>query len=313
MSEKLISVLIPAYNVEKFIEASIESILRQTYRELEVIVVDDCSTDRTWDLLRKIAELDPRIILLRNSKNSKIVTTLNKALAAAKGRYIARMDGDDIAHPERIERQYRYLSENRDIALVGVNTVSIDEDGREFARQELLSDQRLIRRCLNLTSLVSHNWLCRREVYEKLGGYRELAPVEDYDFLLRMYAEGYRFTNLPFYGMKIRYRHGNTATTAGLEQIRAFNYVSRLYRQRRRTGHDDYCQDAFRTFVQAPEWQRKLHLLSAGELRRAFDARSGGRTFGSLFHGLMSIFISPYQLQTILRRRLMRFYKRIYS
>jgi glycosyltransferase involved in cell wall biosynthesis len=245
--------------------------------------------------------------------NSKIVFSLNRALAVAKGAYIARMDGDDIAHVERIGRQYNYLCENPHIALVGVSTISIDECGNEFARQDFISDPILIEKCLNLTSLVSHNWLCRREVYDVLSGYRELAPVEDYDFLLRAYAAGYHFTNLPFFGMKIRYRSGNTATTVGLEQIKAFNYVTRLYKERRQNGHDSYSKVAFCEFIQSPEWRRKLHLRSAEWLRYAFDARSKGSWFKFVFFSVGSIVISNHQLYVIARRQLMHFYKRIYS
>lgn len=313
MRRELVSVLMPVYNVEKFVYAAVKSILDQTYREIELIIVDDCSADSTWSVLQELAKNDSRLVLLQNDVNSKIVFSLNSALAIAKGSYIARMDGDDIAHIERIERQYNYLCEHSGVSLVGVSTISIDENGNEFARQELISDPILIEKCLNLTSLVSHNWLCRREVYDVLGGYRELAPVEDYDFLLRAYAAGYRFTNLPFFGMKIRYRSGNTATTAGLEQIKAFNYVTRLYKERRQNGYDSYSKDAFSRFVQSSEWRRRLHLRSAEWLRYAFDARSKRNWFKCIFFGVGSVVISRYQLYVIARRQLMHIYKRIYT
>ena len=144
MSCDLISVLMPVYNVGHYISDAVESILHQTYKEIELIIVDDCSTDLTWDILQGLAKRDSRIVLLQNSVNSKIVSSLNRALAVAKGNYIARMDGDDIAHVERIGRQYNYLCENPHIALVGVSTISIDECGNEFARQELISNPILI-------------------------------------------------------------------------------------------------------------------------------------------------------------------------
>ena len=309
----LISVLMPVYNVEKFVLDAIESILHQTYGEIELIIVDDCSTDLTWNVLKNAAEKDSRIILLQNDVNSKIAFSLNRALKVAKGKYIARMDGDDIAHVERIERQYKCLCEYSDISLVGVSTISIDEAGNEFARQEFISNPMLIEKCLNLTSLVSHNWLCRREVYDILEGYRELAPVEDYDFLLRAHAAGYRFINLPFFGMKIRYRSGNTATTAGLEQIKAFNYVTRLYKERCKNGRDSYSNINFHEFIKSPRWQRKLHLRSAEWLHYAFDARNKKHWLKFVFFGVGSILISHYQLHVILRRQLMHIYKRMYS
>lgn len=313
MNCDLISVLMPVYNVQDYVFDAVESILNQTYEEIELIIVDDCSTDMTWAILKNMAKKDSRIILLRNSVNSKIVFSLNRALAVAKGLYIARMDGDDIAHIERIKRQYEHLYKYPNIALVGVSTISIDQYGKEFARQDLISDPILIKKCLNLTSLVSHNWLCRREVYDILSGYRELAPVEDYDFLLRAYTAGYRFTNLPFFGMKIRYRLGNTATTFGLEQIKAFNYVTRLYKQRCKNGYDLYSKAAFCDFIKSPEWQRKLHFCSAEWLHIAFDAKSKRNWIKFTFFSFGSIFISNHQLYVIIRRQLMHLYKKIYS
>lgn len=309
----LISILMPVFNVENYIEEAIKSLLEQSYSNIEIILIDDCSTDQTYSICKRLALEDSRIQLLRNECNVRIVDTLNRAFLASKGLFIARMDGDDVAHVDRIEHQYNYLRDHPDISLVGVSTISVDEAGNEFSRQILISDQSLIKKCLTLTSLVSHNWLCRREVYDFLGGYRQLAPVEDYDFLLRMYSAGYRFTNLPFFGMKIRYRSGNTATTAGVEQIKAFNYVTRLYKERQKNGGDSYSQDAFRDFLKTSDWRRKLHLYSAEWLRRAFAARSKGHWLKYIFFGVVSIAVSRYQLYVIFRRQLMHYYINKYN
>jgi glycosyltransferase involved in cell wall biosynthesis len=307
---ELISVLIPVHNVAPFVREAVGSITAQTYPHLEIIIVDDASTDGTWELLREMAQADRRIVLLRNAENKKIAYSLNRALSIARGRYIARMDGDDVAHLERIERQLSYLLEHPEVALAGVNTASIDADGVEFARSEFPSDQHTIARCLTLTTLVSHNWLCRREVYEDLGGYREVAPVEDYDFLLRMHCKGHRFSNLAFCGMKIRFRDGNTATAAGLEQIRAFEYVTRLYRERIRTGTDSFSPEAFRSRTRASPALRALHARSVAFLLRSFEARRRGRRVAMIWFGLASVITSPAQLRVIWRRRLMHMFSR---
>lgn len=312
-SDSLISILMPVFNVEKYVREAVESLLVQTYSNFELIIVDDCSTDSTYSICEKLANADSRVRVFKNESNLKIVLTLNRALRMAKGSYIARMDGDDVAVPERLENQYNYLCKNPDVALIGVSTISIDEDGNEFARHKFISDQFMIQKCLNLTTLVSHNWLCRREVYDFLGGYRELAPVEDYDFLLRMHSAGYRFSNLPFYGMKIRYRSGNTATTAGLEQVKAFKYVTRLYKERCKNGHDSYSKIAFYDFVKSSERKRELHLRSAEWMRRAFDARKKGELLRYFLYGILSIFLSHHQLHVVARRQLMHFYEKFYN
>ncbi len=107
MENYLISVIIPVYNVQSFVEEAILSICNQTYRNLEIIVVDDCSTDETYTIVENLVKKDSRIKLFRNRKNSKIVKTLNFALEQANGEFIARMDGDDISSLLRLEKQKR--------------------------------------------------------------------------------------------------------------------------------------------------------------------------------------------------------------
>lgn len=99
-----VSVLIPVFNVEKYIKDSVQSIRNQTYKNIEIIVIDDGSTDDTFGVVAKIAESDKRIKLFKNEKNIGIVKTLNRALELSTGEYIARMDGDDISELDRIEK-----------------------------------------------------------------------------------------------------------------------------------------------------------------------------------------------------------------
>jgi glycosyltransferase involved in cell wall biosynthesis len=94
----LISVIIPTYNVENYIIDSVNSIINQTYKNIEIIIVDDNSNDNTFKILNSLKELDSRIKLYKNNKNLKIVNTLNFAISVSSGEYIARMDGDDISY-----------------------------------------------------------------------------------------------------------------------------------------------------------------------------------------------------------------------
>lgn len=107
----------PAYNVEKYIEEAIDSILNQTFKDFEYIIINDGSTDHTKEIIKKYD--DPRIVLLENEKNSGIVITLNKGLDASKGEYIARMDADDISLPERLAIQVEYLDKHPEIGVLG--------------------------------------------------------------------------------------------------------------------------------------------------------------------------------------------------
>ena len=102
MESPLVSVIIPCYNCIKYVEEAVMSIVNQTYQNMEILITDDCSSDGTYEILKKLAKLDKRIKLYRNQKNEKIIETLNKMIHKSKGKYIARMDSDDISVLTRI-------------------------------------------------------------------------------------------------------------------------------------------------------------------------------------------------------------------
>lgn len=242
-----ISVLLPTYNVESYIAEALSSILNQTYENLEIIVVDDFSTDNTYSILEEFSKKDERIKLYRNKSNMKICYTLNRAFEFSSGEYIARMDGDDVSEYDRFEKQINFLRKNTEIDLVGLSIVSINQQGIELSKVRYIESIRLLRKASLFSSPVSHIWMARRRVYQKLGGYREIPSVEDYDFLLRMLSFGYQFTNLSdYYGYKVRIRDGNTASTVGIKQRKAFEYVRALYFERKKkNGDDSFTEKAF--------------------------------------------------------------------
>lgn len=118
MSIPLVSVLIPCYNVEKFVVESVTSIINQTYTNLEIILIDDCSIDNTLDKLKYLQAKDSRIKIFQNDENLKLIKTLNKGISLSNGVYIARMDADDISLPTRIEKQVNFLNNNVDYDIV---------------------------------------------------------------------------------------------------------------------------------------------------------------------------------------------------
>lgn len=270
--ESLISVLVPVYNVENYVETAIDSLLCQTYSNLEIIVVDDCSTDKTFEILKKLAEKDARIKLFKNEKNSKICQTLNHCLLHAKGNYIARMDGDDISHRERLEKLKKYLDEHPDIDLVGSQSIAINENGKELSRKKLLRTPNFIRFGNRFMCSVQHIWLCRRNVYDVLNGYREIPYSEDYDFLLRGENQGFKYANIEDYAYLVRTRAGNTATTNGLAQRKTARYVQKIHR-REKIGKKGYDPQEHQASVscreQESECYRKANELLATALDRS--------------------------------------------
>lgn len=124
----LISVVMSCYNRQNYVAQAIESILNQTYTNFEFIIVDDHSTDNTYKIIKRYAKQDKRIIALRNKVNKGIVYALNRGLKLAQGKYIARMDDDDISLPQRFEKQVKYMEENPDVVVLGSNVKSFDEE-----------------------------------------------------------------------------------------------------------------------------------------------------------------------------------------
>jgi glycosyltransferase involved in cell wall biosynthesis len=260
----VVSVIMPVYNVSLYILDAINSMLNQTYKNLEIIVIDDASTDDTYRLLIDNFSNNERIRIYKNTENKKIVYSLNKALSYARGEFIARMDGDDVAYPDRIEKQINYLIKNSEVDLVGCDLETINENGIPTGGGNYFPEQfEILKKMAFFSPPVSHIWLCRASVYKSLNGYR-FPSVEDYDFLLRMITSGYKFANIPNYvGMKIRIRDGSTSSVFGVSQRRAFNFTRRLYNERIRYGHEKTDQDMFTDYINSSSAVTKhLHSLS---------------------------------------------------
>lgn len=291
----MVSVIMPVYNVGLYILDAVNSILNQTYKDLELIIVDDSSTDDTYKVLIENFSKNENVIILKNSENKKIVYSLNKALDYASGEFIARIDGDDIAYPDRIEKQINYLLQHPKVDLVGCDLETINECGVATGTFNRFPEHfDILNRMAYFCPPVSHIWLCRSSVYKSLNGYR-FPSVEDYDFLLRMVTSGYKFANIPGYiGMKIRIRDGSTSTLFGVSQRRAFNFVRQLYIERLRFGIECTDSEDYAKYINSSKFV-KLHSLSNALCKRAVLNRSAMKYI--LF--LLSAIVSPYQAQYI--------------
>ncbi|EPP1664199.1 glycosyltransferase family 2 protein [Proteus mirabilis] len=303
----LISVIMPAYNVEEWINESIDSILNQTITNLELIVVDDCSTDNTYNLIKSQAIKDNRIKLFKNEKNSKICKTLNFALKQAKGQYIARIDSDDIAIPDRLEKQLIYLNK-KNLDLVGSQMVAIDEHNNKLSCSKLPTGF-FINKTKYLASPITHIWLCKKEIYDSLNGYRNIPYAEDYDFVLRALDFGYKCDNHPDALMFIRHRDGNTATTASLAQRKTHNYVLKLARERKISKNlkDSFSEEQLQTYIKSSVIFTKIHNYSSLNLSKAIKEKSKIKKF---LYIMISLLTSYYNFQYLFRRIIFRIIKK---
>ncbi len=200
-----ISVVMGIYNCAKTLEAAVDCIINQTYTDWELIMCDDCSTDDTYTVAESLAKKDSRIILLKNEKNLTLAPTLNKCIAHAKGKYIARMDGDDLCALNRFEKEIAVLDSRPEIAVVGSHMDLFDENGtyRTIYYRENPTLINLVK-----TSQFCHaSCMMRAEVIRELNGYDvsdKCKRVEDYDLWVRLYAAGYKGYNIqePLYMMR---------------------------------------------------------------------------------------------------------------
>lgn len=183
-----VSVLMSVYNSARYLRESVESILNQTFTDFEFLITDDGSEDTSIAILQEYASHDPRIRLISH-ENWGLTRTLNQMLKVAKGELIARMDADDIAFPDRLERQVKFLQAHPEVVCLGGSHELIDEKGRTLIYSPVPAGNEEIQKLLlGGTSTICHPCaMMRREAMLQVGGYDEtLKTSQDLDLFLKL-------------------------------------------------------------------------------------------------------------------------------
>ena len=219
MSSPKVSVLMPNYNWKAYISESIESILNQSFTDFEFIIIDDGSTDKSWEIIQNYAKQDKRIVAVKNEENIKICKTLNKGIELAKWEYIARMDSDDISMLDRFERQVKFLDENLDVWIVGWTMDMIDESWNTYSKREYnLTDSEIRSKLFRYSPFCHPVVMIRKSTLDKSGWYdNQLVYSEDYDLYFRLWMHA-KFWNLKDTLIRYRMYDGNS-TTKKLKQM----------------------------------------------------------------------------------------------
>ena len=193
-----ISVVMSAYNAEKYLREAMDSILTQTFADFQLIVIDDKSTDASGGILKEYAARDARVVVLENEENMGLTKSLNRGLSIARGEYIARMDADDISVPDRFQKQVDFLDSHPDYSFVSCIGRYIDEDGKEEQLRLFPETNEEIYAMMPKVDAVMHpGVMFRREDIAKIGNYCEdFRVVQDYDLWFRGMAAGYKFYNI---------------------------------------------------------------------------------------------------------------------
>ncbi len=226
--EPLISVLLPVYNGAPFLAGAIDSILKQTLNDFELIVINDGSTDDSLSILKHYESLDPRVKVF-SRPNRGLANTLNESIELARGAWIARMDQDDIAHPTRFETQLNYLiSSGADIAGTWVKRFGA-ADNRTV---RLPQSDAAIKIALLFESPFAHpTVMMKAESIKKLGYEHTWDKAEDYDLWVRAAISGWKMMNVPEVLLDYRVHSSQISTSAAMVQMQLSQGIRKKYWQ----------------------------------------------------------------------------------
>ncbi|QPK65310.1 glycosyltransferase [Methylomonas sp. LL1] len=226
-----VTIFIPVYNAADFIYETISSALNQTYEDFEVLIVDDGSTDNSVKIIEEFG--DNRIRVVRNNTNMGRPYTRNLGIELAKGEFLAVLDADDIAMPERISRQVEFLDQHPDIVAVGTSAYYIDNFEKNEILCEVITDSDDISTRIFQTNCFIHSSaMFRKNILVDIGGYNlEYPQAQDYELFLRL-CEHYKLTNINKPLVKYRI-HSNQVSQTKLASQRRLANIARLNTYRR--------------------------------------------------------------------------------
>lgn len=286
--------LLPVYNAQRWLGAALDSILNQSFGNFELLVMDDGSNDETPQIIRKYG--DPRMRVVREERNQGLVPTLNRGIELAKGRYIARMDADDVAHPRRLELQFAFLEGNRDVAICGTWFRTTHGARRVAVRPPTRHDD--IDAHLFFRSPFGHpTVMIRRDFLEKSGLRYDAAArhAEDFDLWVRS-RSWTRFANLPRF--LLQYRAHSEQVSSGYvdaqknagDRIRLRQLASLVPNasSEEQQLHLRICDD-HNAFASTTELERAGMWLKSlqrkNEVAPIFSPRSFGKALDDLWYG----------------------------
>jgi glycosyltransferase involved in cell wall biosynthesis len=227
----LVSVIMSVHNGGRYLRAAIDSMLVQTLSNFELVIVDDASNDESAQICRDAGRLDSRVVHLTNSDRVGLTASLNRALAVARGQYIARMDADDVSLPQRLERQTTYLAENADIGVVGSFYTEIDEHGHVLVETYRFPKEPIVV-CWRMAfenPLPHPPIVARKSLIDAVGGYDERwRTSQDFDLFTRLAAIT-KLANCPEVLFQWRRHSESVSTSRNLEQWQNAIQISRAY------------------------------------------------------------------------------------
>ena len=227
----LVSVITPVYNREKYLVRCIESILEQTYSNFEFLIIDDKSSDNTLEIIKNYQLTDSRIKILENDKNLGATLSFNRGLDICQGKYVARMDSDDISLSDRLEKQVEIFESWNDLEVLGAGAILIDHNENEIGRRQFPSDFNKIKNILKTgVPVFDPSVMMRTSTLKEINGFdNRLAPADDYHLWLTLFKQKKIISNIDNYLIKYRLHDSNLSKVASREQLRKTFLALKIY------------------------------------------------------------------------------------
>lgn len=273
-TEPLVSVVMPARNADAYVDTAVESILHQTYHNLELLVADDASTDQTRAVIDALP--DPRIRRIHSDERLGYLRACNRLFEHARGSLITFQDADDVSHSQRLEKQVRLLLERPDLGLCGTWARLVDAQGAQVGTDRRPVEDSAIRRTMQERNpFCGATILVRRTVMSAVGGYREAFhrfSFQDYDWAWRLIDHSHA-ENIPEELYDYRQHAASNSKQISVERAIGDSLVRELARQRREQGHDCLERDEPAAFERTVEELSRPYLLDPALLHREYAAR----------------------------------------
>ncbi len=209
-NQPLVSIIMPVYNAGDYLVEAIESIRNQTYKHWELLCVDDGSTDESWKILKKYKKKDDRIRIYRFPKNKGLAYALNTAITKIRGQFVARMDADDISLPQRLEKQRKYLEENKEIVAVGTQVKLIDNNGHFIGYKTFPQNPQKLYQMMMTMMAIQHPTLMTYSKLIKKCRYENHTTAEDVSMFFKLLQYG-KFSNTKEVLFKYRVRKNSNS------------------------------------------------------------------------------------------------------
>lgn len=265
-----LTVLMSVFNESEMeLRCAVNSVLNQTYSHFEFIIIcDNPESKELENLLCGIEKSDERIKIVWNKENIGLALSLNHGHEYATGEFIVRMDADDVCEKERFEKELRFIRNNK-CDLVWCSYTYIDEDNQELCIPVSFVEKDEVCRKLPLKNIIHHpTVMMTKDIFERAGMYRNFPCSQDYDLWLRMLSVGADMRMLNEKLLKYRIRPNSTTNQRKFQQVCTLNYIRALYRERCKTGKDDYSYQNYLDY---------LHQCGVGDPKTERDFFSANR------------------------------------